>query len=224
LAGGFGTRLKSIISDMPKAMAPIQGRPFLDILLHSLAAKGFGRIILSLHYKSNVIKNYFGGSFAGIEIEYVVEESPLGTGGAARLALSSCREDHAFIFNGDTYLDQDFLAIDALWRTQRNPIIVGCNVDDTSRYGRLLEKNGFMVGYSEKGVFGSGLINSGCYVLGIAELNSWPVNKPFSLESDFFEKKAKENLIIQVYKSNGLFIDIGIPEDYSRAQNLLEII
>ena len=102
LAGGFGTRLRQVVADVPKPMAPIADRPFLEILLGSLARKGFSQVVLSLGFMAEKISDHFGARFAGMDIAYVVEETPLGTGGAIRLALDACTQDHVFVFNGDT--------------------------------------------------------------------------------------------------------------------------
>lgn len=217
LAGGFGTRLKTVIPDLPKPMAPIAGRPFLEILLHSLSRKGFTRIVLSLGYLADKIIGHFGKEFAGIELIYAVEYQPLGTGGAIRLAMEKCNEDHQFIFNGDTYLDLEIDAVEFLWQQQYSAIIVGREVSDTSRYGRLIIENDKVIGFSEKGVTGRGLINGGCYVLGKDQLNDFPVNSAFSFETDYLAKIIK-NSPFSLFITSGDFIDIGIPADYARAQ------
>jgi D-glycero-alpha-D-manno-heptose 1-phosphate guanylyltransferase len=220
LAGGFGTRLREVVPDLPKPMAPIAGRPFLEILLNDLAHKGFKRVVLSLGYKAQIIISHFGDQFAGMGIAYAVEETPLGTGGAARLGLSQCRGDHAFIFNGDTFLDLEARAVEILWQRHKQPIIVAREVSDTARYGRLLTEGGRVTGFTEKGVNGQGLINAGCYVLGAGQLNAWPLNMPFSLEADYFTEIVKTERL-NIFKTQGVFIDIGVPEDYLRAQALL---
>lgn len=217
LAGGFGTRLREVVPDVPKPMASVAGRPFLEILLNDLASKGFMRVVLSLGYKSEVIITHFGERFAGLEIAYVVEDAPLGTGGAVRLAMSQCSNDHVFIFNGDTFLDLEAQAVESLWQDCRNPIIVAREVGDTARYGRLLVESGRLTGFTEKGVSGPGLINAGCYVLGVSQLDAWPLNTPFSLEEDFFAQ-AVTVAPVNVFETNGHFIDIGVPDDYQRAQ------
>lgn len=217
LAGGFGTRLRTVVSDVPKSMAPIAGRPFLEILLCSLAQKGFTRIILSLGYLADQIVDHFGKQFAGIELVYVVEEKPLGTGGAVRLAMRECLQDHVFVFNGDTYLDLEIEAVERLWLSNRSAIIVGREVSDTARYGRLLVEEGKVKEFAEKGVAGRGLINVGCYLLKEGQLNDFPVDMPFSLETDYLAGAVKKSLF-DVFITSKTFIDIGIPDDYSRAQ------
>lgn len=220
LAGGFGTRLRDVVSDLPKPMAPIGNRPFLEILLGMLSQKGFTRVTCSLGYMSEKIVSHFGNSFNGMELCYVVEESPLGTGGAVKLALTQCKDDHVFVFNGDTYLDIDVDQVELNWQKNRSPIIIGRWVPDTERYGRLVVSDGCVVDFNEKGIAGPGLINAGCYVLGARQLDGCRLQEKFSLESDYLVQLVK-NEIVRCCETNGLFIDIGIPDDYERAQNLL---
>ncbi len=221
LAGGFGTRLREILPDLPKPMAPISGRPFLEILLSSLSKKGFTRIILSLGYMADKIIEHFGDSFAGIQLIYVVEDEPLGTGGAVRWAMERAIRDYIFVFNGDTYLDLEIEKVELLWMKHRNPIIVGREVEDTSRYGGLLVENHKVIGFLEKNSIGSGLINAGCYVLGKNDLNEFPPYASFSLETDYFAQIVKTNPV-DLFLTSGKFIDIGIPEDYMIAQSELK--
>lgn len=220
LAGGFGTRLRQFVPDAPKPMAPIGDKPFLEILLGSLATKGFEHVVLSLGYMAEQISSYFGKDFAGIQIDYVVETAPLGTGGAVRLALTQCHEDHVFIFNGDTFLDLEATQVEHQWQVNGQPIIVGKVVPDSARYGRLLVDDGYVCGFTEKGVSGPGLINAGCYVIPTDLLESWPLNQPFSLESEYFAQVVGKAQV-QIFETSGLFIDIGVPEDFFRAQSLL---
>lgn len=222
LAGGFGTRLRAIVPDLPKPMAPVAGKPFLEIVLRSLAANGFSRVVLSLGYKADEISKHFGEQFSGMALDYVVEDSPLGTGGAVRLAMSRCTQDHVYIFNGDTFLELDVSALESLWERMRNPIIVARQVQDAARYGRLLLQDGSVVGFAEKGMAGEGLINAGCYVFSSNQLDRFELYEPFSLESDFLAHAVTE-IHVDVFVTNGHFIDIGVPEDYLRAQTELAI-
>jgi D-glycero-alpha-D-manno-heptose 1-phosphate guanylyltransferase len=105
LAGGRGTRLQDVVPVLPKPMAPIAGRPFLEIVLCLLARKGFRRAVLSLGYMADKVVACFGDHFSGMDLIYEIEPRPLGTGGATRQALARCNADHVFVFNGDTYLD-----------------------------------------------------------------------------------------------------------------------
>lgn len=220
LAGGFGTRLRQVVQDLPKPMAPVAGRPFLEILLTSLARKGFRRVVLSLGYMAEKVVAHFGDRFAGMELVYEIENTPLGTGGGVRQALTMCKADHVFVFNGDTFLDIEAADVESQWQTFHTPIIVGREVPDTLRYGSLDAAEGRVLGFAAKGVSGPGLINAGCYVLPQDILNGYPPGQPFSLESDFLAKVVRTQRV-DLFVTNGRFIDIGVPEDYARAQNEL---
>ena len=220
LAGGLGTRLRQVVPDLPKPMAPIAGKPFLEILLRALARKGFGRVVLSLGFMSETIVNHFGLRFAGMDLAYDIESSPLGTGGAIRHAMSKCLQDHVFVFNGDTYLDLEVPALEAQWQSHRRPIVVAREVEDTSRYGRLDIADGQLIKFAEKSVGGYGVINAGCYVFPCNVFSGGPLHFPFSIENDFLAHQVSIQHI-DVFISQGQFIDIGIPADYARAQTQL---
>lgn len=217
LAGGFGTRLREVVSDVPKPLALVAGRPFLEILLGFLAQNGFARATLSLGFMADKIQNHFGREFLGIKLKYVVEDKPLGTGGAIRLALEQCLNDYIFVFNGDTYLELEIDAVERLQQETGTAIIVGREVSDTSRYGRLILEDGKLRGFEEKGATGYGLINAGCYLLKKDQLNGFALNLPFSFEKDYLSKAAKQSLF-NVFVTTAEFIDIGTPADYARAQ------
>jgi D-glycero-alpha-D-manno-heptose 1-phosphate guanylyltransferase len=220
LAGGFGTRLRHLIGDLPKSMAPVAGRPFLEILLTFLSRKGFKRVILPLGYMAEKIIGHFGNRFAGMTLVYEIEDIPLDTGGAVRMALEHCASDHVFVFNGDTYIELETAEAEARWQARRAPMVVACEVSDTSRYGRLDVAGGRITGFSEKGGSGPGLISCGCYVLPRHCLDEFPPGTPFSLEKDFFSRKAGAGQF-DLFVTNGFFIDIGLPEDFARAQTEL---
>jgi D-glycero-alpha-D-manno-heptose 1-phosphate guanylyltransferase len=220
LAGGFGTRLRAMVHDVPKPMAPVTGRPFLEIVLRGLASKGFHRTILSVGYLAEQIAGHFGEFFAGMTLLYEVEDVPLGTGGAVRASLARCMGDHAFVFNGDTYLDLEVNLVERCWRERGNPIIVARAVPDVARYGSLVVQDRAVKGFLEKGAAGPGLINAGCYVLPRGILDAYDLGEPFSLEADFLMGAVAGNRF-DVFETNGLFIDIGVPEDYVLAQTLL---
>jgi D-glycero-alpha-D-manno-heptose 1-phosphate guanylyltransferase len=220
LAGGLGTRLRQVVPDLPKPMAPVAGQPFLAILLTMLARKRFTRVVLSLGFMSERIIAYFGDDFAGIQITYVVENTPLGTGGAVRLAMEQCQEDHVFVLNGDTFLDLEVDAIEQQWQRHRSTIMVGRAVPDTSRYGCLRIHEAKVIGFTEKGVAGPGIINAGCYVFSRNVLDAYSLNFAFSLESDYLAKAVVQGPV-DLYVTDGQFIDIGVPEDYLLAQTEL---
>lgn len=220
LAGGFGTRLRKVVADVPKPMASIVGRPFLEILLGTLAQKGFSRVVLAVGFMAEMISGHFGSRFAGLDLVYAVEDVPLGTGGAARLAAEACRQDHVYVFNGDTYLNLESERLEQQWLAKRHPIVVGRQVPDTMRYGRLVVDGCRITRFAEKGIAGPGLINAGCYVLATDALAGFPLNHPFSIETDYLVPEVAL-ATVEVFVTEGIFIDIGVPEDYALAQKLL---
>jgi len=221
LAGGFGTRLQGVVSDVPKPMAPIGGRPFLEILLSFLSRNGFTRVVLAVGYMANVIVDHFGHTFKNLELDYTIEDTPLGTGGAVRLAMTKTTADHVYVFNGDTFLDLEILNVEALWKRHKEQIMVAREMDNTARYGRLVVNESKITGFQEKGVSGRGLINAGCYVLRKNALADFPAGQAFSLEVDYFQKKLQD-INLYFFSTNAHFIDIGIPEDFARAQTELK--
>lgn len=220
LAGGFGTRLRPVVPDLPKPMAPVAGRPFLEILLSMLSKKGFTRIVLSLGFMSEKIIEHFGDSYLGMQLVYEVEPQPLGTGGAIRAAMAICENDHVFVFNGDTYLDLEVDALERVWQIGRHSVIVVREVPDTSRFGRVELSDGRIIAFLEKGLHGPGLINAGCYVLPTNALHDFPLGIPFSLETEFFINYL-HSLRFMAFVTQGRFIDIGVPPDYALAQTEL---
>jgi D-glycero-alpha-D-manno-heptose 1-phosphate guanylyltransferase len=219
LAGGFGTRLRSIVADVPKPMAPVAGRPFLELLLSSLKRKGFTRAILSIGYMAEIITSYFETHDVGLQIAYEIETAPLGTGGALAAAMRHVTQDRTFVFNGDTFLDLEVGALDAMWPGDRSPIVVARRVGDTERYGRLEADRDRISKFSGSGIRGAGLINAGCYLLPRAIFERQNLPAAFSFEQDYLARCAAASL--RVFVTNGLFIDIGVPEDYRRAQTEL---
>lgn len=220
LAGGFGTRLSKIITDVPKPMAPIRGRPFLEILLNNLVKNGFTKVVLSVGFKAEKITNHFGTNYEGMELVYTIEKTPLGTGGGVRLALDHISNDHAYIFNGDTFVDLEIALLEKYWQKRRRPIIVGIEVPDSARYGRIIVKGDLAVGFIEQKIQGPGLINAGCYVLSKEEMGEYKYGEKFSFEVDFLSPAVAKGEF-DVFLTSGTFIDIGVPEDYERAQNIL---
>lgn len=220
LAGGFGTRLRQVVPDLPKPMAPIAGRPFLEILLGSLARKGFTRVVLSLGFMAEKIIAHFGNDYLGMDLVYEVESQPLGTGGAIRAALARCVADHVFVFNGDTYLDLEVEDLEGLWQSAHRPVIVVREVPDTARFGRVEMCDGRVNAFIEKGKSGPGLINAGCYVLPKHALDSFLLGQPFSLETEYFVKYL-QRIQFDGFVTHGRFIDIGVPNEYALAQTEL---
>lgn len=217
LAGGFGTRLRGVVSDLPKPMAPVNGKPFLSYILNELSKQGVGRVILSVGYMAEKIVSFFGVSYLGMELVYVIEDQPLGTGGALKLAMQKCTQDHVYVFNGDTYLEIDIRALEELWKIKRELIIVGVEIDEIGRFGCLEIENGYVVGFSEKSADGRGIINAGCYLLTPRLFNEGNYDSPFSLERDFFNSIENKKMF-KVFITNGYFNDMGTPEGYKEMQ------
>jgi D-glycero-alpha-D-manno-heptose 1-phosphate guanylyltransferase len=218
LAGGFGTRLSSKLRDLPKSMAPIGSRPFLAILLDQLVAAGCERVLLSVGYLRNVIQDAFQFGYRGMPIEYVIEETPLGTGGAIHLALSQVKEPSAIVLNGDTFLELDFVKISAFHASAGRPMTMAIiQVPDTSRYGGVVLEDGTITGFIEKGQRGRGWINAGVYVLN--RDFPWPVELParFSFETDVLGRVI-DQIRPSAFLCDGYFLDIGVPEDLGRAE------
>ena len=222
LAGGLGTRLRSVVSDVPKPMAPVAGRPFLELLLGHLARNGFDRVVLSVGHLADAIGDHFGDAWRGLELDYAREDAPLGTGGAIRAALARCRADHVHVFNGDTFLGVDCTRTEALWAAHGLPLIVGREVPDTARYGRMeVDADGRILRFLEKAEAGGpGLINAGCYVLPRDIVEDFPPQERFSFEVDYLREAVVRRRVLCL-RTEGEFIDIGTPEDYARAQILL---
>lgn len=221
LAGGFGTRLRSVVSDVPKPMAPVAGVPFLELLLSSLERKGLRRAVLAVGHLAHVVVQHFGPRYRGVELAYEVEETPLGTGGAILRAFRRCQADAVLVVNGDTFLDLDTAQLLGHWQRQRTPVIVAKPMPDAARYGRLLiDSEGRVTGFAEKGVAGPGAINTGHYFWPVDLLEGRGLPEAFSIETDFLESAVKE-LRFDALLTQGRFIDIGVPEDYARAQTEL---
>lgn len=221
LAGGLGTRLENKLCGLPKPMAPVAGRPFLEILLSQLSRSGCTRVILSVGHLHNVIEDHFDAAWRGIGIAYSVENAPLGTGGAIRASLALGTEENILVLNGDTYLDADYAKMMRFHAGQSAPLTIAvAHQPDVARYGGVLLDNNRIVGFEEKGRSGPGWINAGAYAF--RRDLAWPPSLPekFSFETDFLAPETAR-LHPAAFKVEGFFLDIGIPEDLDRAQTEL---
>ena len=225
LAGGLGTRLRSVVSDVPKPMAPIQGKPFLEFLLIYWINQGIDLISLSVGYKYKEIKNYFGNSFNGVPLEYIVEKAPLGTGGAIKncLATPSLDFQNTLIINGDTWFEVDLANFIQTTKSLKYPIkMVLKQINNNNRYdGVGLDSSGAINQFGIKNSKET-LINGGCYWVDPNFLSNYMKNHPgkFSFEADVLTQLAHDSLLYG-HVQDGQFCDIGIPEDY---QNIGSII
>lgn len=226
LAGGFGTRLQSMISDVPKPMAPVAGRPFIAYLLKYWASQGVCRFVISTGYLGNAISQYFGKTFEGASIEYSHERSPLGTGGAIKLALNDVEweKDDIITINGDTWFPVNLQAL------HKDAVFKGCpitlaikTVETNDRYaGVAIDKSGMVRKFNVRATV-KPKINGGCYLLNARALRGALQYHPdvFSFERDFLPLFA-ENKMVGASMQNQPFLDIGIPVDYQKASQLLK--
>ena len=223
LAGGFGTRLQGVVKDLPKPMAPVNGRPFLTYILDYLIDYEYQRVVLSVGYLHEKIVDYFGRNYKTLAIDYAVESEPLGTGGGITNALSKCTADNVLVLNGDTLFKADFTAFEQFHADQASLLsIVLRQVPDTSRYGSVsVDDDRRIVQFTEKkDAAGAGLINGGIYLINKLLFQKFTFPSKFSFEKDLMEKYYTQESFYGM-PSDGYFIDIGIPEDYARAQQEL---
>lgn len=227
LCGGLGTRLKEAVPDLPKSMAPIRGKPFLEILLRSLAKKGVRDFVLATGHLSEAIESYCeGGACWDVRIRYSREPAPLGTGGAVKLA-EPLLGDRFLVLNGDTFVDLDPAALEAKLDATGAPLVMLLRrVPAPERYGAVVtDGEGRVISFTEKGVKGGSLINAGVYLVRKEALALIEPGKAVSLEKEWMPtllaRRAEGAPGIHGVETDGLFIDIGIPEDYRRAQDLL---
>ncbi len=224
LVGGLGTRLRSVISEKPKALAPIGDTPFLKLLLLELKSQGIEQVVMCTGHFAEQIEQEFGdGSQLGIAIEYSRELQPLGTAGAIKLAekhLKNCSE--FIVLNGDSFLELDFKSFVRLHRESGAAATIALReVQNAARYGTVeVNKDGKVVSFREKlGIEEPGLINGGIYIFESEVLSKLPEGT-LSLEKDVLPELIGQSVC--GFLASGLFIDIGTPADYARAQSLLK--
>ncbi|MDA7417775.1 nucleotidyltransferase family protein [Xenophilus arseniciresistens] len=220
LAGGFGTRLRSVVSDVPKPLAPVAGKPFLWWLLRGLEVQGVREVHLCTGYMAEKVAQAFGERYGAMQLHYSVETQPLGTGGAVVQALSGLASERFFVLNGDTLANVDLRAMqEAAQRTpQADAWLCGAQVEDAARYGTLqLDAQQRIVAFEAKGREGPGVISAGIYLMRRQALLDAGLPGQFSIEQDFFEARLSQ-LHLQVAAFATDFIDIGVPEDYTLAQ------
>jgi NDP-sugar pyrophosphorylase family protein len=222
LCGGAGTRLRPVLSDRPKSMALISGMPFLQLLLDTLRSQGVDDVILGTGYMAEKIDGYFGsGNNCAVRIRYSKEDEPLGTGGALKLA-EPLISDPVLVLNGDSYVEWNLgPMLDLFTAKDADLVIVVQEVTDVTRYGSVtVGQDGRIARFVEKGAAaGPGLINAGIYLLRKQIVRDLPAGRAISLEREIFPRLLKRRVYGLI--STGLFIDIGIPDDFKRAQTLL---
>lgn len=219
LAGGFGTRLRTVVNEVPKPMAPVNGRPFLEYVLDHCHQHQIKSVVLAIGYLKEVIINHFGDNYKGIQIQYSIEEDALGTGGGILQAAHMLDERPFYVLNGDTLFSVDLEKLGSFYQKhQADMVLALCQMKEFDRYGIVeLDEHHRVSNFIEKQYQKSGNINAGVYVLDKAILTKSKLPKKFSFEKDFMEA------FVQSYNFYGMptsdyFIDIGIPEDYAKAQ------
>jgi D-glycero-alpha-D-manno-heptose 1-phosphate guanylyltransferase len=216
LAGGLGIRLRSVVTGLPKPMAPIGNKPILEYILKYLEKNGIKRVVLSVGYEWEVIKQYFGNSFNGLELIYSVEDEPLGTGGAIKKAISQVFTEQVYIVNGDTFFNVD---LKKLTLKNNSKLMLSLkHMEKFDRYGCVeTDLNSVVTAFKKKGYKEIGNINGGVYLASKDVFKNFNLKNIFSFE-EFMQKNVKELNISSTIFEN-YFIDIGIPEDYEKAKS-----
>jgi D-glycero-alpha-D-manno-heptose 1-phosphate guanylyltransferase len=223
LCGGMGTRLKAIVDDKPKPMAEIDKRPFIDILIEHVSTFGFHRFILCAGYKAELIQEYYKNKKCRVEILIKKEQELLGTGGAVKNAWPLIDSNPFLVLNGDSFLDMDLYKF-VKFHLEKKALLSIALIDakDTKSYGSIkTDSSGRIVKFCEKEEKSQeSMINAGIYLFNREIFSLMPGNKKFSLEYDFFPKIVGREFY--GYSANGFFIDIGTPERYMQAKQLLK--
>lgn len=218
LVGGLGTRLRPVVADVPKPLAPIAGRPFLVWLLDGLARQGIRHVVLATGYLGHLVRDRIGSSHAGMSVAYAQEDAPLGTGGAIWAALPLCGGERVFVANGDTWIGVALSAL-AAHAPAADMVLAVRPVQDRAQYGSVVVAGDRVTGMAEKDMAGPGLVNAGLYLM----RRDLPARRPaagaFSLEHAVLATPA--GLDLRAVVTDAPFIDIGTPADFAAAQTLL---
>lgn len=225
LAGGLGTRLRSVVPDLPKPMAEVCGKPFLEHLMSYWIGQGVVRFVISVGYKRESIMSYFGQQYKGIPIEYVEEETPLGTGGGLLLAARKLKEPFVLL-NGDTFFEIQLEALVDFHRSKESKwTFTLFRANEAKRYGGVkLDSNGRIQSLdTAKGNVGE-LANGGVYLVDPDDLNSvkFNIGQKYSLEDEVIPALLESGVPFYGFESCGQFLDIGVPADYFRAGDILQ--
>ncbi len=221
LAGGLGTRLQKAVPDLPKPMALVCGRPFVEYIMDYLIEQNVNKFIFSVGYRHEVFKNHFSNNYKGCEVVYSVEDTPLGTGGGIKRALEYAEFNDVLIVNADTLFKVDISSFYSMHRKEKVEVSLALkNMEDVQRYGSVEITSGNRItGFSEKkNKPGQGMINGGVYLLNKKIFIKHVFAEKFSFEKDYLEQYYYK-IKFCGYPSNGYFLDIGIPEDYEKAQS-----
>lgn len=223
LAGGLGSRLHSVVSNRPKCLATIHGRPFLSYLLDQLAQAGVSEAILSTGHMAEQVEATFGVDHGPMTLRYSREDRPLGTGGAVRHALGLCQHEHLLVINGDSFFDFDWCDFFGWFDPATMELGMGLAwIEDCRRYGQVeITADGHVLRFQEKSETApAGWINAGIYLINKKLLADFPSTEAFSLERDFFPAQIGHGFYARGY--HGKFIDIGTPESYAAAESFFQ--
>jgi D-glycero-alpha-D-manno-heptose 1-phosphate guanylyltransferase len=223
LAGGLGTRLRSVVPDMPKCMAFVAGRPFLYHVINYLRLQGIESFIFSLGYKHDIIEDYLKEEYATLQYQVVIEDEPLGTGGAIRLACQQSKYENVLVVNGDTLFRIDLASLAAFHLKRSSSCTLALKpMHNFDRYGVVeTDAAGKVTEFREKQYYEQGLINGGVYLLNTRRFLEKHFEPKFSFEKEYLEKEYQQGSIYAM-EQDEYFIDIGIPEDYERVQHELQ--
>ena len=224
LAGGLGTRLRSVVPDLPKCMAPVAGRPFLSYLIDYYSAQGIQEFIFSLGYMHEIIEEYLDDHYSLVDRKYVIEEEPLGTGGAIKLACEHSMTKNVLVLNGDTLFKINLAELSSLHQRKASECTLSLKpMTEFDRYGSVeLNADQSVKKFHEKKFYSAGTINGGVYALDKERFMKKDFPEKFSFEKDYLEKEYKKGKLFGIVQE-GYFIDIGIPEDFERAQGELGV-
>lgn len=218
LAGGFGTRLQSVVADVPKPMAPVKGKPFLQYILDYCIKQGIESVVLSTGYKHEVIFSFFGSQYKTIQIQYAHEKEPLGTGGGIQFALQKCLDENVVVLNGDTFFDVDLQELENQHiKAQSEFSIAAKKMYHFNRYGIIQTLENRITAFEEKRAVEEGIINAGVYIINRTKFLALQLPQKFSMEKNYMEKFFFSKPFY-AFEFDGYFIDIGIPEDYEKVQ------
>ena len=222
LAGGMGTRLRPVVSQRPKVLADVNGRPFLAYLLDQLDAQGIQNVVLCTGYMADQVQQTIGTFHGRIRIAYSMENTPLGTAGAVRLALPLITSEEILMLNGDSFVKADFrLFIERFRQKKARAALLLAEVPDAKRYGQVaVDENERILRFEEKGSCGGKCyINAGVYALKREIFSALPTDTPLSIEKEVFPGLIGHGFY--AFKTPSEFLDIGIPEDYAKAASFL---
>ena len=219
LAGGLGTRLRPAVPDLPKCMAPVNGRPFLSYIIDYYTSQGIEKFIFALGYKHEVIIGWIKQQYPALNVEYAIEKEPLGTGGAIQLAVEKAREKDLLILNGDTIFKIDLPVLTSFHEDNASACTLALKpMKDFERYGVVeINEEGLITRFKEKKHYAEGLINGGAYLLNVGRFRQQKRPAVFSFEKDYLER-CYTFMPMYGCVQEGYFIDIGIPEDFEKAQ------